>query len=179
MASQEIDAITQKAKAAYQARDYPTAIKAFDQAREAAKAAGDEPLAAEMANNMSVTFLLNKQPHEALEIARGTDLVFEKVGDLSKQGMALGNIGAALEELKQFKQAVDHYQRSIELLRQAGETEYRGLVQKSLATIQIRQGDHFSGMVTMHQSLEDQKRLTPRERWLKRLLKLPYKLLGK
>ena len=175
----EIDAIAKQARAAYQAGDYVAAIKAYDQARCTALDSGDEPLAAEMANNLSVAYLQNNQPSEALSVALGTDLVFEACGDIAKQGMALGNIGTAYEELKQWDQAADHYQRAIELLEQAGETEFRGIMQKSLAAIQIRQGKHLEGLISMQQSFDGQKKLTPRERWLKRLLRLPFKFLGK
>jgi len=179
MTKLDLKLITQQARAAFQAGDFPTAIRAFDKAREAALASGDEPLTAEMANNLSVAYLQNKQPKEALAIAQGTDLVFETSGDIAKQGMALGNIGTALEELKQLDQAVEHYKRAIELFQQAGETEYRGLVQKSLSAIQVRQGKHMEGLLSMQQSFNGQKKLAPRERWLKRLLKLPFKFLGK
>lgn len=179
MSNTEVEAIAQQAKAAYQAGDYPAAIKAFDQARITALNAGDEPLAAEMANNLSVAYLQHDQPREALAAAQGTDLVFEACGDIAKQGMALGNIGTAYEELKQLDLAVDHYQRAIELLQQAGETEYRGLTQKSLAAIQIRQGKHLEGLISMQQSFDGQKKLSPRERWLKKLLRLPFKFIGK
>lgn len=179
MTKPDLDTLVREAKAAYQTGDFSSAIHSFDKARMAAQAAGDEPLAAEMANNLSVAYLQNKQPHEALEAASGTDLVFEAAGEIAKQGMALGNIGTALEELRQLDQAAEHYQRAIELLSQAGETEYRSMVQKSLAAIKIRQGDHLGGIISMQQSYDGQKKLTPRERWLKQLLKLPFKFLGK
>ena len=179
MTNPEIDAIAQQARSAYQAGDYTGAINAYDQARITALDAGDEQLAAEMANNLSVAYLQDKQPGKALAAALGTDLVFEASGDIAKQGVALGNIGTAYEELKKLEQAAEHYRRAIELLQQAGETEYRGIMQKSLAAIQIRQGKHMEGFFSMQQSFDGQKKLTPRERWLKRLLRLPFKFLGK
>jgi tetratricopeptide (TPR) repeat protein len=179
MSNSDLEKIIQKAKEVYGAGDYPAAIQGFQEARKACIAAGDELLSAEMANNLSVVYLQNKQPQMALEAALGTDLVFEAHKDISRQGIALGNIGSALEELGELDKAVEYYNQSIELLEQAGEKEYRGLVQKSLATIKIRQGKHLEGIVSMQQSFEGQKKLTPKERLLKRLLKLPFKFLGK
>jgi tetratricopeptide (TPR) repeat protein len=132
-----------------------------------------------MANNLSVTHLQNKKPDQALQAALDTDKIFETHDDHAKQGMALGNIGSAYEALGNLDQAVDYYQRSIEVLDKAGETEFRSLVQKSLATIQIKQGEHLAGIFSMQKSLDGKKNLAPREKWLKRLLKLPFKFLGK
>ncbi len=179
MTNPELDTIAQQARAAYQAGDYTGAIHAYDQARITALDAGDEPLAAEMANNLSVAYLQDKQPEKPWPLPWAQTWSLKPAGDIAKQGMALGNIGTAYEELKKLEQAAEHYRRAIELLQQAGETEYRGIVQKSLAAIQIRQGKHMEGLFSMQQSFDGQKKLTPRERWLKELLQLPFKFLGK
>lgn len=179
MNNPQLESIIENARQAYDSGDYAAAIEGFKEAVRFAQASGDELIAAEMSNNLSVTYLQIKQPDQALQAAIGTDQIFEAHSDFAKQGMALGNIGSAYEDRGDLDQAVDYYQRSIELLDQAGENEFRSMVQKSLAAIQIRKGEYLAGLISMQKSLDGKKNLAPREKWLKKLLKLPFKFLGK
>ena len=175
--SNKIEQIVRQAKSDFQSGSYKNAISGFSTARQFFLDQGDSLNAAEMANNLSVAYLQNKQTQEALKIVLGTDLVFEEAGETLKQAIALGNIGAALEAQKDLEGAGEAYQKSADLFDEAGEKDMRSTVLKSLSAIHIRQGKQLESIFAMQKSLEGQKKLTFRERFLKRFLKLPFKFL--
>lgn len=153
----KIEQVIQQAKSDFQAGSYKNAISGFSSARQYYLDQDDALNAAEMANNLSVAFLQNKQNHNALEVVRGTDLVFEEAGETLKQAIALGNIGAALEAKKDLEGAAEAYQRSADLFEEAGEKDMRSTVLKSLSAIHIRQGKQLESIFAMQKSLEGQK----------------------
>lgn len=173
----KIEQIVQQAKSDFQSGAYKDAISGFSTAHQFFLDQEDALNAAEMANNLSVAYLQNKQNQNALEIVQGTDIVFEEAGETLKQAIALGNIGAALEAKKDLEGAAEAYQKSADLFEESGERDMRSTVLKSLSAIHIRQGKQLESIFAMQKSLEGQKKLTFRERFLKRFLKLPFKFL--
>lgn len=177
-----LNADTQKfvreAESAYQTEDYPLAASKYTLAQQAYQNAGDALMAAEMANNASVALLKGGNAAAAFTAAEATDLVFAAAGDLRRQAVALSNQASALEAMKKIEQALDVYQRASELLKQINETDMRAFVLKSISLLQFRTGKKFEAMATMRIALEAQRKLTPRERLLKWLLGVVFKLLG-
>ncbi len=102
-----------------------------------------------------------------------------QAGDVRRQGMALGNLGAALEADGRIEEAVDAYEQSADLLKQVGESEFRANVMQSLSRLQLRTGRQFEALATMEAGLEGIERPNTQQRFLKKLLKLPYKYMGK
>lgn len=166
-------------KAAYQRGDFVAAAKAFEVAVQGYKAAGDELDAAEMANNCSVAFLQAGEAEPALQAVEGTVEVFAAAGDTRRQGMAVGNRAAALEALGRLDEAAQGYQESADLLEQAGDDEARASVMKSLSALQLRTGHQLQALATMQAGLEGVKKPTFQQRFLKRLLRIPYQLMNK
>ena len=179
MGTNDIESIVAAAKSSFQAKDYQNAIESFLVAHAHYKDIEDEINAAEMANNLSVAYLQLGKKDLALSYVEGTDLVFEAHNDISKQAIALGNYGAALEALKKFGEAAEAYQKSADLFELSGEKELRSHVLKSLATLQIRQGKQLDSIISMQGSLSNKENLSFKDRFLKVLLKLPFKFLGK
>lgn len=167
-----------EADAAYQGADYALAASKYAAAQQAYSAAGDALMAAEMANNASVALLKAGNPSAALAACEQTDLVFAQAGDIRRQAVALSNQATALEALKRNEQALELYQRASDLLKQINETEMRAFVLKSMSFLQFRSGKKFDAMATMRIALDTQRKLTPRERLLKWLLGVVFKLLG-
>ncbi|MEJ2511378.1 MAG: hypothetical protein P8Y72_07235 [Anaerolineales bacterium] len=179
MGTSDIENIVASAKSYFQAKDYQNAIEGFLVAHAHYKDIEDEINAAEMANNLSVAYLQLGKKDMALSYVEGTDLVFEANNDISKQAIALGNYGAALESLKKFDAAAAAYQKSADLFELSGDKELRSHVLKSLSTLQIRQGKQLDSIISMQGSLSNKDNLSFKDRFLKVLLKLPFKFLGK
>ena len=179
MKPEEINQINEQAKAAFQSEDYKGAIDLFQTAHQAYLDRGDNLNAAEMANNLSVVYLLNKQRKKSLEIVEGTDQIFAEAGDTLRHAIALSNIGAALESLKRFPEAEQAYQQSADLFEQLGENEMRSTVLKTMSALAIRQGKQLDSIFSMQKSLSSKEKLTVKERVLQQILKLPFKFLGK
>lgn len=175
----QIKQIISEAKNSFQSKDYKTAVKGFLEAHTYYQESGDELNAAEMANNLSVAYLQLGQKDKALAYVQGTDLIFESHNDTYRHAMALGNYGAALESQKKIDEACIAYQKSADLFEICGEQELRAHVLKSLATLQIRQGKQLDSIISMRRSLSDKENLSLKDRFLKLLLKVPFKFLGK
>jgi tetratricopeptide (TPR) repeat protein len=171
------DQLTKKAKVEYEAGNYLQAANMFEEASQLARDKGDILQAAELENNRSVALLKAGNPQGALDAVVKTDQIFAAAGDIAHQGMALGNLAAALEALNKLVEAEAAYEQSAELFRQTGDMELRAVVLKSLSAIQIRSGHYLESLVTMQAALESQKKLSQRERILKKLLHTPFRLI--
>lgn len=166
-------------QSAYKRGDYIAAANAFKAASESYRLSGDELNAAEMANNYSVALLQGGQAQGSLEAVSGTDEIFAEAGDVRRQALALGNQAAALEALNRPDEAIDAYERSAELLTQIGDTETRVSVMQSLSALQLRRGRQLEALATMHAGLNGVKHPTPKQRMLRKLLQIPFKLMNR
>ena len=165
--------------AAYKRGDFSAAARAFEAAAQSYLVAGDTLNAAELANNASVAYLQAGENEAALQAAEGTADIFAAAGDTRRQGMALGNLGSALDALDRRDEAAEAYQQSADLLKQCGEDQLRATVMQSLSTLQMRQGKQLQALSTMQSGLEDVRKPSPKQRFLKRLLDVPSRLLNK
>jgi tetratricopeptide (TPR) repeat protein len=175
----DINQIVEKAKEDFQNKELKSAIEGFQTALEAYQKDGAELEVAEMANNLSVVHLQDKNPEQALEIVEGTDKVFEAHNEIVKQAMALGNKAAALEALKRLDEAEQAYQKSADLLEEAGEKDLRAYVMQSLSALQLRQGRQLDGLISMKSGLDAKEKLPLRQRILRWILKIPFRFVGK
>lgn len=170
--------LAKEARTAYERGAYESAAALYEAAARAYQAAGDGLQAAEMANNCSVAWLQAGEPAKALESAAGTDEVFATAGDIRRQAMALGNCASALEGLKRLDEAMAVYQKSADLLQQAGLGELRVYVMQAISKIQFRTGRQFEALASMQAGLEGLPHPSLKQRVLKRLLRLPLRNLG-
>ena len=171
--------LMKQAETAYKQGHYDRAGQLFGQASAGYTAAGDALNAAEMASNQSVALLQGGDAHEALQAVQGIDRVFALAGDTRRQAMALGNEAAALDALHQDQLAFKKYQECAELLKQLGDNETRALVMKNISQIQMRTGHQLEALASMEAALTTKKRLNLTERMLKKLLKVPFQMLGR
>ena len=169
--------LSSEGKEAYQAGDYAAAARAFEAASQSFAAAGDLLMAAEMQNNSSVAYLKSGDAETSLHVVESTPALFASSGDTRRQGMALGNLGSALEALGRTSEAVEAYRQSAELLQQVGEHELRAYVMQSLSAIQLRSGKSLEALATMQSSFEGIEKPTSKQRFLQRLLNAPMKFL--
>ena len=166
------DELSAKAKAAYQKGDYTEAARGFETALNSYRAQNDHLMAAETANNLSVTLLLAGEAEKALEAASGTHTIFKEAGDKIKQAMALGNQAAALDELGRLDESEQAYQSAVDLLRETGEKELLAQTARSLANVQLRTGKQLEAAANMQIGLEGLKKPSIKERFLRWILKI-------
>jgi tetratricopeptide (TPR) repeat protein len=146
--------LIEEGKSAYKHGEFTAAARAYQAAAQGYEATGDRLMAAEMLNNSSVAYLRAGDGAAALQAVEGTPEIFAEAQDIRRQGIALGNLGAALDALSRLDEALDAYQRSADLLSQAGEADLHAHVLKSLSVLQLRMGDQMQAVATMQSSLQ-------------------------
>jgi len=170
--------LVNEATQAYQSEEYNLAAQKFAIAEDQYRAAGDALLGAEMSNNRSVALLKAGNAEQAYQAAAGTEQVFAAAGDLRRQAVALSNQAAALEGLKKYDQALALYRQSAELLKTTGDVEMRALVLKSISMLEFQHRDRFVALASMRVALESQQHPSLRDRVLKWLLGIVFRLMG-
>jgi tetratricopeptide (TPR) repeat protein len=169
--------LSTQARQAYDTGNFPEAARLFKTAAEVLSAGGDRLGAAEQENNRSVALLKASDAQGALLAVQGTDQVFKQAGDVRRQAIALGNLAAALEASGKLTEALDNYQQSADLLKQVNDTELRTFALKNLSALQLRMGRQFEAMASMDAALNPKKKMTLVEKILKKLLKVPLRML--
>lgn len=164
---------------AYEARDMPAAIQAFQAAIEGFQASGDVLSAAESANNLSVVHLKAGDNQAAWAVIKDTDQIFMKAGDQRRLAMTLGNQAAALEALGDLNTALRKYRECADLLKLLGDQDSRSSVLQAISQLQMRTGHQLEAMASMDAALNHKKRLSIVEQLLKKLLKIPFKFLNR
>lgn len=154
-------------KKAFEDAKYEAAADLFAQAARGYADLKDEVNAAELKNNLSVALLKLRKDQAALEAALGSDEIFAGIGDSRRQGMAIGNQAAALENLGRLDEALAAYEHSAQLLAEAGEGDLRALVLKAAAGIQLRRGKVTESGIRMIGALEARRHPSIFERVLR------------
>jgi len=171
--------VESEAEAAYIAGDYLQAAHLYKTAQSGLEVQGDKIQAAEMANNCSVALLEAGKAKDALLVLDGTYEVFEGVGDIRRQAIALGNRAAALDVLKESEAAMKAYQIAAELFNQVGERDLYLSTMQALSALQLRTGNQLEALGTMQAGINKLENPKIKHRLLKRLLGLPFKLLNR
>lgn len=165
-------------KDAYSNGEFEKAASLFQTAAQGYAAAGDKLMEAEMLNNCGVALLRKGNGKAALQAIEGTPATFAAASDIRRQGLALGNLGDALESLGRKQEAGQAYEQSADLLEQSGEEEMRAHVLQSLSKLQLKSGRQIEALATMEAGLEGFKKPSFKQRFLKKLLRIPFKLMG-
>ncbi|HEY5729063.1 MAG TPA: hypothetical protein VIS72_03370, partial [Anaerolineales bacterium] len=109
--------------------------------------------AAEMKNNQSVALLQAGRAKEALQATDGTESVFQKGGDIRRQGIAVGNRAAALEGLKKYDEALAEYERAASILEEAGEGDMHSIIRKASANLNLKRGRITASQMDVYDSM--------------------------
>lgn len=163
--------LSEEGSQAFQKGQYDSAAKSFAAAAQGYAAAGKPVDSAEMKNNQSVALLKAGDAQGAFDSAVGTESVFQAAGDIRRQGFAVGNEASALEALGRLDEAAQKYQRSADLLEQAGEDQMRAMVMESLSALQLKQGKAIDAAITMQSGVTGVRKPTLRQRIAKTLIK--------
>ena len=159
-------------KKEYAKNNFKAAATLFAQAAQAYTSAQDALNAAEMKNNESVALLQAGNAKAAFQATDGTEEVFQKAGDLKRQGVAVSNRAAALEGLKKWKEALAEYDRAAALFEQAGEGDMHSIVRKAAANINLKRGHLVDSQMDVYDSLRLVEKPTLTQRMMKFLIKI-------
>ena len=162
----------EQAKQEYDKGQYQAAADLFSQAARAYTDVQDELNAAEMKNNQSVALLKAGKAEDALRATEGTEEIFQKAGDLKRQGIAVANRAAALEGLKKLNEAMNEYNRAADILEAAGEGDMHSVLRKATAEIFLKRG--YIGNTQME--VLDSLRLVEKPTFSQRILKFMMRL---
>jgi tetratricopeptide (TPR) repeat protein len=163
--------LAEQGKQSYQNGEFESAARLFAQAAEGFTHSEASLDAAEMKNNASVAWLQAGNAQEAYNALTGTAQLFADAKDFRRQGLALGNEGAALEALSRFDEAVEKYQRSADVLKQANEGESRASVMKSLSALELKRGKPYDAVYAMQSGLAGIEKPSLGQRILKAILR--------
>jgi len=170
--------IETEAKSFYQEGDYLKAAKSFEAALQGYQLANKDIMAAVMANNCSVSYLMAGEKESALQALEGAESVFIQAGDQKHHAMTLGNQAAALDALGRLDDAEQKYWQAAEILKELGEIELRLPIMQSISSLQLRTGRHLQAVASMYAGVEKIKNPTLKQRFLKHLLGIPIQLLN-
>ena len=161
-------------KTEYGKGNFKAAASLFAQAAHAYAAAQDALNAAEMKNNESVALLQAGNARGALQATDGTEEIFQKAGDMKRQGIAVSNRAAALEGLKKWKEALAEYDRAASILEQAGEGDMHSMVRKAAANLNLKRGHIVDSQMDVYDSLRLVEKPTLTQRFMKFLMRMGF-----
>ena len=170
--------IESEAKSFYHAGDYMKAAKSFQAARQGYSLANNDFMAAEMANNCSVSYLMAGENESALQALEGVEFVFIQADDQKRQAMTLGNQAAALDALGRLEEAEEKYWEAAQIFKDLGDTELRLPIMQSISSLQLRTGRHYQAIASMYAGIEKINNPNLKQRFLKRLLGIPFQILN-
>ena len=167
--------LAEQGKREYEQENYLAAADRFAQAAQAYALRKDELNAAEMKNNQSVALLQAGKAKEALHATEGTEEIFQKAGDIKRQGIAVSNRAAALEGLKQWKEALAEYDRAASLFEEIGEGDMHSTVRKAAANLNLKRGRLTDSQMDVFDSLRLVEKPTLLQRIMKFLVRMGFR----
>ena len=165
-------ALAEQGKKEYEHENYLAAAEQFAQAAHAYASGKDQLNAAEMKNNQSVALLQAGKAREALQATEGTEEIFQKTGDIKRQGIAVSNRAAALEGLKKWQEALAEYDRAASLFEGIGEGDMHSTVRKAAANLNLKRGRIVDSQMDVYDSLRLVEKPTLTQRLMKFLIRI-------
>ena len=167
--------LVEKGKKEYEQGNFLAAADLFSQAAQAYSSSRDELNTAEMKNNQSVALLQAGKAKEALQATEGTEDIFQKAGDIKRQGIAVSNRAAALEGLKQWNEALEEYDRAASLFEQVGEGDMHSMVRKTAANLHLKRGHITDSQMDVFDSLRLVKKPSLAQRIMKFFIRIGFR----
>ncbi len=174
----DAEALKKSGLAHFSSDRFAEAAIAFDQAALAYEAAGRPADAAEMRNNLCVVKMSQDDWPGALAAVEGTEAVFAAAGDGRREAQAIANRAACFEGLGRVDEALQTYQRAIDLLGELGEHDTRSACYKRMSGLQVKSGRQLEALASMRSGLDLTNKPSMRERMLKGMLDKAVKGLG-
>lgn len=164
--------LAEDGKKEYEKGNYKTAAGLFSQAAQAYASMRDDLNVAEMKNNESVALLQAGKAKEALQATDGTEEIFQRAGDVKRQGIAVSNRAAALEGLKKWQEALAEYDRAASLFEEVGAGDMHSIVRKAAANINLKRGRVVDSQMDVFDSLRLVEKPTLTQRIMKFLMRI-------
>jgi tetratricopeptide (TPR) repeat protein len=164
---------------AFRGKNYAEAAACFTQAMQLFEAEGNLVQKGEMANNLSVAYLQSGDSARALQVLENIAEMFAQANDQRRQALTLGNQAAALEAGGDAAAALEKYQQCSDILKALGDIETRAPVLQAISQLQMRSGHQLEALATMDAALHNKKKLSLTERVLKKLLRIPFQMMGR
>ena len=164
--------LAEQGKKEYEQENYLAAADLFSRVAQTYASANDQLNAAEMKNNQSVALLQAGKAREALQATDGTEEIFQKAGDVKRQGIAVSNRAAALEGMKKWEEALAEYDRAASLFEQIGEGDMHSIVRKSAANLNLKRGRITDSQMDVYDSLRLVEKPTLTQRFMKFLMRI-------
>jgi tetratricopeptide (TPR) repeat protein len=167
--------LAEQGKKEYEQENYLAAANLFSNAAQAYTLMKDELNAAEMKNNQSVALLQAGKAKEALQATEGTEEIFQRAGDIKRQGIAVSNRAAALEGMKKWQEALAEYDRAASLFEQVGEGDMHSIVRKAAANLNLKRGRLTDSQMDVFDSLRLVEKPTLLQRIMKFLVRMGFR----
>jgi tetratricopeptide (TPR) repeat protein len=167
--------LAEQGKKEYEQENYLAAANLFSNAAQAYTLMKDELNASEMKNNQSVALLQAGKAKEALQATEGTEEIFQKAGDIKRQGIAVSNRAAALEGMKKWQEALAEYDRAASLFEQVGEGDMHSIVRKAAANLNLKRGRLTDSQMDVFDSLRLVEKPTLLQRIMKFLVRMGFR----
>lgn len=167
------------ALAAYQKGNFVEAAARFEEAASAYRAEGNPALAAEMTNNLGVAHRAARNYSAALPALETALAEFRALGDKPRTAQALGNLGSVLLETGDLTRAADSLNDSLSLLDPQQDKETRSEVLRVLGEVRLKQGKYIEGMMDYEAGLRGVEKPSTQQKWLKKLLEKPLRMMGR
>ncbi|HAL16264.1 MAG TPA: hypothetical protein DCP32_05790 [Anaerolineaceae bacterium] len=178
LSAQEFEKLNVAAQAAYEHKNYPDAVRLYQQALGTINPVEKPAAHAEARNNLSVALLKGGNAQAALEQASGTEHIFAGIRDPQRQAIALGNIAAALVELQRHDEGLEKYQLSADLFKQTGNDEMRSYVLREISVLQMKRGKQADSLFAMDAALASKKKLNWSESIIQSLMRIIRRMMG-
>ena len=170
----DADARRAEAMSLYQAGNLSRATAEFEQARAEFAAQGNESKAASVANDLGVVYILAGKKQQAFEVLQQALASFEKLGDVTGQAKAIGNLAQLMSRSGDQDSAERNYTRAAELFRQAGERGMEHDTYRALSRMQLQRGRWLEALGAYDRALAARGGA----RLLRLFLQIPLRLVG-
>jgi DNA-binding SARP family transcriptional activator/Tfp pilus assembly protein PilF len=121
---------------------YPDAVTIHDQARRAARQAGDQRAEANALANLGIVYWRQSRNAEAGARLQEALALFRAAGDGRGEARALSSLGLIHQQAGRIQEAADHYERSLTRYRAEGDRFSQALILGNLGIVEERRGRH-------------------------------------
>jgi tetratricopeptide (TPR) repeat protein len=120
-----------------------------------------------------------KRSEESLQEVEGTAQMFLEAEDEFRAAMAFGNLASALEANGELQGAEEALEDAIRIFKEIGDKEHLMHSARALSQLQLRRGRPIEAVSTMQGGLEQQSKISVKNRVLRSILSIPSKILGR
>jgi tetratricopeptide (TPR) repeat protein len=174
----ELEQQAKQAMDLYRKGQAAQAVEIFLELQAAYQEQGNLVKADEMANNLAVALLELDQADRAVSLVENTPERFLSADEPLLAAQAYGNLGAALAAGGRTDEAEQAYRQSLKIFQEQGHDEGMTFAGQAMSQLQLKQGRALEALASMEASLEGQKKPGLRQRLMRKLLKLPFRLTG-